>query len=153
MKPGPKPTTLAPYERVMARVLRVESGCLEWQGALSHGYGTTNINQKMVATHKIVSAYHFGPTELDTLHKCDNRKCCDHLHLEYGTHMKNIRDARDRLGTVGSQKLTRQQAWTVKYHEPGKLKDVAARYSISMNQVSEIRLGKSWKDLTEDGFG
>lgn len=36
------------------------------------------------------------PTDLDTLHSCDNRSCCNPQHLSFGTRSQNMQDCIER---------------------------------------------------------
>lgn len=85
--------------KIMARVsVNETTGCWEWQGPTSGegrggGYGRMSLDGQTVAVH-IVSYTHFhgfipGKKQID--HKCNNRLCCNPVHLELVTHKQNQR--------------------------------------------------------------
>lgn len=78
------------------------SGCWEWQGALSDGYGRLLVRGHFNKAHRVSYRIHFGkiPDGLMVLHKCNNRRCVNPDHLYAGTHGNNMRD-RKLAGTYG----------------------------------------------------
>lgn len=82
-------------ERVMARVLPTDSGCLAWGGASTHnGYGlVTRGDGKMVYVHREVYELLVGavPPGFEVDHLCGNRLCCMTGHLEAVTPQVNSR--------------------------------------------------------------
>lgn len=87
---------LTPYERVMARSVRVGS-CLIWQGSRNpKGYGKLRVDYKSRQTHRIVYEHHHGPIPqgLDIDHVkargCKSRACVEITHLEAVTHRENL---------------------------------------------------------------
>lgn len=83
-------------DRLMARVVKTESGCWIWTGSTSHkGYGKIGIKKptpKTLATHVVTYTHYVGPVpkglELD--HKCKTPLCCNPDHLEPVTHKENV---------------------------------------------------------------
>ncbi len=108
-------STLAPQterrisiiERIMERVLVVDMGfemdgmpspCHIWQGPTSGegkggGYGRMSLNGQTVAVHLVVFTHYFGyiPGKKQIDHLCFNRLCCNPVHLELVSHIKNQR--------------------------------------------------------------
>lgn len=76
------------------------TGCLEWQGAKSVGYGRIKIAGKLYLAHRMV-AYSAGIVEWPedperkecVMHLCDNPACCNPSHMQAGTMSDNMRDA------------------------------------------------------------
>lgn len=71
-----------------------ESGCWEWQGAItSSGYGTWWVNKRLTPAHRVMYERHKGaiPEGLDLDHLCRNRKCVNPDHLEPVTRQENWR--------------------------------------------------------------
>lgn len=85
--------------------------CWEWTGGRSKkGYGQINLilfGKSHILTHRI-SWMLFNkmlvPDDLQILHSCDNKLCCNPKHLSSGTNLENIVQAIDRglrkVGTV-----------------------------------------------------
>ena len=82
---------------------RQEGTCLIWQGPTSGegrggGYGRFSFEGVTSAVHRAVYATVHGPIppkkQID--HECNNRLCCNPLHLKHMTHKKNqkLRDQR-----------------------------------------------------------
>jgi hypothetical protein len=89
------------------------SRCWEWTGAhFDDGYGGIKIFRKMYKTHRLSYSLAYGEilSGLQVLHHCDNRNCCNPLHLFIGTNKDNQNDKvqkhRQAKGeTIGKSKL------------------------------------------------
>ena len=92
-------------KRIHERVLVVDNGfsvdgrpspCHIWQGPTSGegrggGYGRMSLNGQTVAVHLVVYSHFYGyiPGKKQIDHLCNNRLCCNPLHLEMVTHKTN----------------------------------------------------------------
>lgn len=85
-------------ERLVTRLARRESGCLEWTGATLKGYGQVGDGQKVLYAHRVAYELAYGPIPdgLHVLHRCDNPPCCEPSHLFVGTHAENMTDMADK---------------------------------------------------------
>ncbi len=89
-------------ERFWAKVKKRKSGCWEWIGAISDGYGSIAV-QKGDRRSRPQKAHHVSwflfygvwPTQW-ILHHCDNRKCVRPSHLYEGTGKNNADDREKR---------------------------------------------------------
>lgn len=89
------------YERVevqdLGYVLNDQpSPCHIWTGPDSGdgkggGYGRMSLNSQTVAVHLVVFTHYYGyiPGKKQIDHLCNNRRCCNPVHLEMVTHLTN----------------------------------------------------------------
>lgn len=104
----------------------------------------------MVAMHREACKLNGPPPDkAHALHSCDVKRCINPAHLSWGTARRNMIENRDRLHSLGNQKLTPEQARAIKFKEAGSNREVADRYGVSACAVSDIRNGRTWADLTE----
>lgn len=143
-----------PFDRVMAQV-KWSGECLEYTGKLNPwGYGY--VAQKRV--HVIVWEYHNGPVPAGMVvrhYVCDNPPCVNIEHLRIGTQADNIADAvgrgRIRRGEAhGQAKLTEEQVRYIRASSE-RASDLAALFSVTPAAIINVRLGRTWKHLLENG--
>jgi hypothetical protein len=71
--------------------------CWEWQAALltNGGYGAFRLGGKTYRAHRIAYFLTTGDLDpdLELLHRCNNKKCCNPCHLLQGTHGQNLAQA------------------------------------------------------------
>ena len=115
-------------ERLAARLVRAEGGCLEWQGWRgTYGHGQIMAEDgRVIGTHVAAWTLENGPVPEGHVirHSCDNPPCCNPDHLLSGTPAENVQDAVER-GRVarGAQlphyKLTDEQVAEIRRrHDP-----------------------------------
>jgi len=88
-------------QRIRARTVPGENGCLIWQGFKfqSRGsrswYGSTNYHAKNWRVHRLVAHLMLRPAKVGevVMHLCDNSLCVNHEHLAYGSLQENLKDA------------------------------------------------------------
>lgn len=82
--------------RIKHRLVASPSGCLEWSGGLSHGYGVAGLgNGLLFRLHRVCVELRIGRTlraEEYVCHTCDNRRCCADKHLVLADAAWNIGD-------------------------------------------------------------
>ena len=90
----PQPRQLIPAaDRFWPKVRQDdETGCWNWVGNTSDGYGALRIDRKMVKAHRFAYELLVGPIPdgLQLDHLCRNRACCNPGHLEPVTDVENI---------------------------------------------------------------
>ena len=142
------------FEAIRSRIT-VVGDCWLWQGAKDrHGYGQIRRSSGLYSTHRVMCEAEHGPAPPGkpfALHSCDTPACCNPKHLSWGNRSRNVRENRDRLGTQATQKLTREQAYAIKYLEDytrrGAQARVAEKYGVSRVTVNHILKGRQWSDI------
>jgi hypothetical protein len=85
-------------EQLLARTVKVPSGCWLWQGSLRNGYGRLKRGGRLHSVHRVSWELYCGPLTDDilVLHKCDVRNCINPKHLFIGDHQANSDDKWDK---------------------------------------------------------
>src|SRR6187402_1663386 len=114
--------------------------CCEWQGQLfGTGYGSVFVaGRSRKLAHRLMATLVYGESKQDVLHSCNNPCCINPKHLSYGNDSRNMIDCRDTGAGIHTQKLTRDQAYCIKYEEVGNNVVVAERYGVHPTTVSNI---------------
>lgn len=102
--------------RFWPKVLPVESGCWEWQGAKgksNHGSIGMEPHRRNVGAHRVVWEMVVGPIPPGMLvcHHCDNPPCVNPAHLYIGTVADNSRDSRVRKRSANSNTRRTHCRW------------------------------------------
>lgn len=133
------------------------TGCWEWQGSTTNGYGRTTINRRGRYAHRHFFELYNRPLKANekVCHSCDNRLCVNPEHLFTGSQADNIADmvakGRQARGSKNAAaKLTDDQVVEIyvrrNWGEP--LEALAREFGVGINAVSRIALGRSWKHAT-----
>lgn len=84
-------------DKLIARCVRAETGCLRWTGAHTPtGYGHIRIDWKTRPVHKVAHELWIGPVpdgyDIDHVYEkgCRYRDCIEPSHLEAVTHATNV---------------------------------------------------------------
>jgi predicted XRE-type DNA-binding protein len=145
-------------ERFFNKVNKTHS-CWEWTaGKDRYGYGSIRINNKVLRTHRVSYQLHYGDFDiaLFVCHKCDNKKCVNPEHLFLGTHQDNMTDKVNKgkqPNLIGKNnpntKLTEDNVIQIKklLFVGMKQREIAQKYNVSQNQISQIKNNKAWKHI------
>lgn len=130
------------------------SGCWLWDGdCTDSGYGRITVARKDWRAHRaswaVANCAH--PGQAFVMHKCDTPSCVNPEHLTLGDHLANMRDMKAKgrkASTAGdahgkavlTEDIVRKIRGTTESHA-----DIARRYGLSPQAVSNARNGKTWK--------
>ena len=141
--------------RILARSIKRENGCIEYQGNNGHIYGLISITldgkRKSVPAHRAlwmaVNDCLDLPSNIHIRHKCDNPRCVNANHLIKGAPKQNIQDCIERNRRATSYRYAQRH----RMHDAakveairnatGKTKWIAEEYGVSVGYVSKIKNG------------
>lgn len=149
-------------ERFWSHVVKTE-GCWLWNAKkLPKGYGLIRAgygdNRTMILVHRLSWEIRHSkqvPEGYWVLHACDNPSCVNPDHLFLGKPKDNTHDmikkGRQRVGSSpgaknGSAKLTQSAVDLIRVllQQGEKCAAIAAKHSISINQIYRIKANQSW---------
>jgi len=120
--------------------------CWDWLGSINPrtGYGKKQWFGESWLAHRWVWTMFFGNIENNMTidHLCSNRKCVNPHHLEVVSQSENLRRGKGTKLTVEQVKAIRE---TDKFW--GSRKALAEQYGVTPMTISDIRCGRSWKDV------
>lgn len=132
------------------------SECWNWIGSIGkHGYGKVSWNGKDCRAHRIAFELTNGfiDPELEVMHSCDHKPCCNPGHLSQGTTLDNAKDRNAKGRHVHGERqssavLTELQVTEIfKLCQTQSQYKVAERFNVSQSTVGAIARGKAWKHL------
>ena len=145
-------------EKFQDKIQKVEgSTCWEWRGSFNSAkYGNIYVieTKKTIGVHRYAyEAFHGTEPGEVILHTCDNRKCCNPLHLKSGTQTDNMRDAssKNRLPqgeTSYLSKLTEAEVYTIRNQEGIQTtKELSDLFNVLPKTIRRIQKRETWKHL------
>ncbi len=132
--------------------------CLEWpRGRDTDGYGQLRAGIKI---HRV--AFEIAVRQLEdhecALHRCDNPPCFRPIHLFGGTNLENIKDCaakgrkRKGISNPASKLVESDIPLIVSMRQSGQsLKQIAAKFPVTPENVSGICLRKIWRHVAIKG--
>ena len=140
---------------------KTETGCEEYtRGLTNGGYGKVSFyidgdkKQKTWVVHRFVWEHYNGPIPegLLVLHKCDNPPCRNIDHLFLGTHNDNCLDrmskGRSAIGSKNGNSVLNEDDVMDIYNSNEENEELAKKYKVHKNTISNIKCGKNWSHLT-----
>lgn len=125
--------------------------CWGWQGyILDSGYGQFKINSKNYRAHRIAFMLAFGQPKDIVMHICNNRRCCNSVHLIDGTNADNSaymilkgRSHKPKGELHPGRKLNSQQVGMIR-QSSGTCKSVGDMFGVSASLICLIRNNELW---------
>lgn len=157
---------MSAFDRVMARIRVVSTGCWEFTGARnSAGYGIVGLGGREKPNdraHRVVFRHFKGeiPKGFYVCHSCDNPPCCNPEHLFAGSPKDNRLDCkrkgRDQAPPVNhhlrgerhyAARFTADQVEQIRreLEEGGVANQIAKRFGVSRDAIGKIKRGERWK--------
>lgn len=141
-----------------------DEACWPWNGGKrgQMRYGSFKVaSYTSVMAHRVAYALTTGkdPGNMVVCHSCDNPPCCNPKHLWLGTIADNNADkltkGRAKNGNQsgennGAAKLSKAQVGIIKglFITGLNNKQIAAKYGVTHQAISKIRVGRFWKDVS-----
>lgn len=151
MKQGLRRTSLG----TLMRHVLVTDGCWLWTGARdAWGYGKVRMSirgkpkRDLKAPRAMYSLLYGDPGSQMVLHHCDNPPCVRPDHLFLGTHQDNMDDMARKGRRRGNIRLTSEQVLEIRGTSGIGARRIGQRYGIGPSQVTRIRNGEAWRDVS-----
>ena len=134
-----------------------DKGCWPYTGFRLDGYGMFIYRQQSRRAHRFAYEVIYGPVSNQKYicHTCDNRACCNPLHLWLGTHAENQRDklnkGRQSRGEKNHSKLTEEQVIELRrIHSDGLgYRRLAKQYGCHVQTIRNIIQRKKWRHVPD----
>ena len=134
--------------------IRGPDDCWVWNKSTTNGYGKVwdNESGKLIRAHRFAYDLCLGDIgDLQVLHRCDNRPCCNPNHLFLGTDKNNSDDMTAKGRAAKGQehylsKLTNVDVLAILSDRRSNV-SIAKSHDISASNVSRIKNRKIWKHI------
>lgn len=148
---------LAVQQALAEKKIITASGCWEWTGGKSHGYGQVRVHEVWgsypIYVHRASYLVHIGPIPdgQNVCHTCDNPRCFNPDHLFLGDQAANVSDmvmkGRQAIGKKnGMARLSEDDVAQIRALSAAGRKqfEIAKLFGLSEGHVSTIIRGKRW---------
>lgn len=145
-----------------------EGACWPWMGARygKDRYGAVSVKlaggRKICGTHRVaflLSGGTLSDLKPHVLHSCDNKICCNPVHLSAGSHSENIRQACERGLFTPPKNIGDTHTWAIVTCEDVReirrrlslgetRKALAKEYGMSRSGIDHLASGRTWKHVT-----
>lgn len=118
--------------------------CWLWRLSTKNGYGRYTENRVERYAHRTAYVLTWGdvPCGMQVMHTCNNKACCNPMHLTVGTPAQNTQDAyRDGLAK-GHHKYPVELLERIRL-DPRPQLELARVYGVSQSHISRIKNGKA----------
>ena len=131
--------------------------CWVWRGAHHReGHGVFRLRRRMPAGKAaLLLSGQDVPDSMNICHRCDYPPCVRPEHLFLGSNIDNFRDMREKRrhahgDRTASARLTDALVSEIiaSYTAGARVLDLAHRYQVATNTISNIILGRTWTHLT-----
>lgn len=143
----------SPLQRIAAKSVADEHGCLNWTGSLdSSGYARVGYQKRNWKASRVAWTMINGPIPvgLQVLHKCDNRRCVNVDHFFLGTNSENMADMVSKgRSALGRAKLTAEAIKTIReqFATGTSTLALATRHKVTQANVYRIVNRETWKHI------
>ena len=151
-KKGPAPRSREQFNAdFWERVDRSDPlGCWSWTGKTDWaGYGILYVKQERLRAHVVAAELcdvDLGSDKPLVCHRCNNKPCCNPLHLYRGNESDNFRDCLNARRHP-KQKLTYSQVLAIRRAKASgmlRTKDLARRFMVSRSTIQRTARGASY---------
>lgn len=129
------------------------TGCLEWTGALTAGYGVIRVYGRLLRAHRLALEIHLGralvPDE-QACHGCDHPSCVstEPGHLFLGDNQTNLIDCA-RKGRIRSYVLTVEDVREIRraFADGQTRQALGERFGVTPGMIGHIVRGRAWTSV------
>lgn len=131
------------------------SGCIEWAGAKSHGYGAVWNAGRLELAHRVAWRLRNGdadiPAGIFVCHRCDNPTCVNPEHLFLGAPKDNSQDMSYKGRSTRGERsksaiLTAEQVLAIRNDQRSQ-REIAPDYGVSPRCIGKAKRRDTWSHI------